>query len=370
MVLNASADETNLTFFNPGRTIVSIAGGRLIPIASPGTLNQLNPDLPLSRLFELIDRSFPSALGATLPSRDLEMPMAHHYSLTVEQQLGMNAVVSAAYAATLGRHLLRFTTPNLGPASTLVPSSFSVFQEQFAANSRYDSLQVQVRGRLAHSLHYQAAYTLSNATDDVSDVFDLAGASALPQNSLTLAGERGPANFDVRHRLSYFLIYEFPNRPERSAGLRFFLDGLQLASTGRFSTGQPFTVNSIFDVNLDGNLTDRLSSTNGLVRTGDDRQPLRLTVDPSTLLAPVGQDGTVGRNTFRAGRVFEWDLTVIKNWAMPGGKSLTFRTDIFNLLNRANFGIPNRFLEAPGFGESTSTVTPGRRIKLALRYSF
>jgi len=395
--LNASADETNLTFFNPGRTIVSLVDGRFIPIASPGTLNQLNPDLPLSRLFELIDRSFPSALGATLPSRDLEMPMAQHYSLTVEQQLGMNAVVSATYAGTLGRHLLRFTTPNLGPASTLVPSSFSVFEEQFAfpevqgrvrppsravsgvgainrfettANSRYDSLQVQVRGRLAHSLQYQAAYTLSNATDDVSDVFDLAGAPALPQDSLTLTGERGPANFDVRHRLSYNFIYEFPNRPERAAGLRFFLDGLQLAGTGRFSTGQPFTVNSIFDVNLDGNLTDRLSSTNGLVTTGDDRQPLRLTVDPSTLLAPVGQDGTVGRNTFRAGRLFELDLTVIKNWAMPGGKSLTFRTDIFNLLNRANFGIPNRFLEAPGFGESTSTVTPGRRIQLALRYSF
>lgn len=394
--LNAAANESVLTFFNPGRTVVSTVGGAFIPIALPGTLNQINPGLPLDRLFELVNRSFPSALSATLPSRHLEMPRAHHYSLAVEQQLGMNTVVSVAYVGTIGQHLLRFTTPNLGAASTLVPSSFSVFQEQFAipealgrvrppsrpvsgvgaisrfettANSRYDSLQVQVRGRLARSLQYQAAYTLSRATDDVSDVFDLAGAPALPQNSLTLAGERGPANFDARHRFSYNFIYEFPKLKGRSGALRFLSDGLQIASTARLSTGQPFTVNSIFDVNLDGNLTDRLSSTNGLVRTGDDRQPLRLTVDPARLLAPVGQDGTVGRNTFRAGRVFELDFTVIKNWAMSGGRTLSFRADMFNLPNRANFGIPNRFLEAPGFGQATSTVTPGRRVQFTLKYS-
>jgi hypothetical protein len=31
-------------------------------------------------------------------------------------------------------------------------------------------------------------------------VFEQEGTPALPQNSLTLAGERGPANFDARHR--------------------------------------------------------------------------------------------------------------------------------------------------------------------------
>src|SRR5262249_13677610 len=156
---------------------------------------------------------------------------------TVEQQLARNLVLSVAYVGTLGRHLLRFTTPNLGPASTLVPSAFQVFQEQFAipealgrvlppsrpvagvgaidqfettANSRYDSLQIEMRGRFRQNLQYQAAYTLSKATDDVSDVFDLAGAPALPQNSRTLAGERGPANFDSRHRFSYGLIYDVP----------------------------------------------------------------------------------------------------------------------------------------------------------------
>lgn len=395
--LNASANETSLSFFNPGRTVVSLVDGSLIPLALPGTLNQINPALPLDRLFELVNLSFPSALSATLPSRHLQMPMAHHYGLTVEQQIGKNAVISAAYVGTLGRHLLRFTTPNLGAASTLVPTSFDVFEEEFAiptvrgrvrppsrpvagvgainqfettANSRYDSLQVQLRGRLARSVQYQAAYTLSKATDDVSDVFDLAGSPVLPQNSLTFSGERGLANFDARHRLSYHFIFEFPELRNHGSALRFFLDGLQIASTGRFSTGQPFTVNSLFDVNLDGNLTDRLNSTNGILITGDRRQPLRLAVEPRTLLAPIGQDGAVGRNTFFAGNILELDLAVARNFSLTGQKKLTVRADIFNFPNRANFGIPVRFLEAPAFGLSTRTVTTPRSLRLSLKFSF
>ena len=45
-------------------------------------------------------------------------------------------------------------------------------QFETTANSRYDSLQVQVRGRFHRHLQYSLAYTLSKATDDVSDVFD------------------------------------------------------------------------------------------------------------------------------------------------------------------------------------------------------
>jgi hypothetical protein len=44
--------------------------------------------------------------------------------------------------------------------------------------------------------------------------------------------------------------------------------------------------------------------------------------------------------------------------------------DVFNFINRANFGIPVRLLEAPGFGQAMDTITPGRRIQFALKYSF
>ena len=395
--LNSATNATFLNLFNPATTFTRNANNVFIPLVLPGTINRLNPNLDLGSLINLASSLFPSALGATLSSRRLETPMAHHYTFIVEQQLGMNMSITAAYVGTLGRRLLRFTTPNLGPGLTVVPTAFNVFQEQFpvpevlgrvrspvrlisgvgainrfetTANSRYDSLQIQVRGRFRRSLQYQAAYTLSKATDDVSDVFELAGAPALPQDSLTFAGERGPANFDARHRFSSTFIYDLPVFHQPSRALHLLFNGLQISGTGQFQTGQPFTVNSIFDVNLDGNLTDRLNTTDGIVKTGDRRQPLRLTVDPLTLLAPVGQDGKVGRNTFRAGSILELDLAISKRVTIVSGQKLTLRADIFNLTNRSNFGIPVRFLEAPGFGQATNTITPGRRVQFTLKYFF
>jgi hypothetical protein len=66
----------------------------------------------------------------------------------------------------------------------------------------------------------------------------------------------------------------------------------------------------------------------------------------------------------------ELNLALSKRFNLSTRQSLLFRTDIFNITNRANFGVPVRYLEAPGFGQATSTVTPGRRVQFALKYSF
>jgi hypothetical protein len=390
---------TELTLFNLAATTAQLADGRSASVVLPSTSNKLNPVIPLSYFVDSILPFFQASLGATLPARRLDMPEARHYTINVEQQLSRSLVVSAAYVGTDGRHLLRFTTPNLGPAATIVPVQFKHSNDgefevpalmgfyrtpsrpasglgvinlfETTASSRYDSLQMQVRGRLHQSLQFQAAYTLSHSIDDVSDVFDLAGASALPQNSLTFSGERGSAGYDIRHRLAYNVIADFSGYGGKSVISRTLLSGLQLASTGQFQTGQPFTVNSIFDVNLDGNLTDRLNSTAGIIVTGDRRQPLRLATDDTfSLLAPFGQDGQVGRNTFRAGNVLQLDASLLKDFALASRQKIRLRIDFFNFINRANFGTPQRFLEAPQFGRATSTITPGRRIQFALKYEF
>ena len=82
------------------------------------------------------------------------------------------------------------------------------------------------------------------------------------------------------------------------------------------------------------------------------------------------QDGRVGRNTFRAGGIVELDLSVSKQLVIRGEQRIVMRADIFNFINRANYGVPVRYLGAPGFGQAIDTVTPPRRIQLALKYSF
>jgi hypothetical protein len=327
----------------------------------------------------------------------LPSPKAHHYSFSFERQLSADLTISLAYVGTMGENLLRLTTPNLGPGLTLELTSFetlqlgglfrpqtsgrvilpsrpvsgvgAVYLYAASASSRYDSLQTQLRGRLWRAWQFDLAHTWSRAEDDVSDTFDLAGASALPQNSLTLAGERGPANFDARHRVVYHTVFDLSSLGGER--WQWLTSGLQLASIGRFQTGQPFTVNSLFDINLDGNLTDRLDTTQGLIVTGDGRRPLRLeTSDTFSLLAPFGQDGRIGRNTFRAGGLVEINLSASKSFALRGQARAALRVDVFNLFNRDNFGVPVRLLEAPGFGQATRTVTPNRRIQLGLKLAF
>lgn len=390
----------------------------------------------LSTLFPLNQTGAPgsvrsgSPFGATLPARELESPMSHQYFAGIEQQLGRGSTfLSVAYVGTTGRNLLRFTTPNLGsnyilrvneisllsfdgsvenappyfssvptlrgfsydPSTSLGallagrgrPSNGSgsannvgpITQFETTGRSQYHSLQFQVRGRFSRGLDYQANYTVANAKDDVSDVFDLAGSPALPQDSLTFAGEYAPSNFDVRHKFSYSIAYDLPRLRNSSAVTRAFLGGWQFASAGRFQTGQPFTVNSIFDVNLDGNLTDRLNNTS-LISSNDGNDPAVLTTSATTpaqlqsMLAAIGSSGTISRNSFRGRSLLDMDLAFSKRFFFTEQQNLQFRVEVFNFLNRANFALPVRFLEAPGFGSAVDTVTPARRVQLGLKYLF
>jgi len=395
--------------FNPN---FSISGNNCSSLSGvcytvPGSLNTLNAPLNGVVTFNRDNRAA-GGFGLTLPERNLQTPMAHQYSATLEQQISKSLVISAAYVGTLGRHLLRLTTPNLGPNVILIPQSvnaggsscdpndpvftctepiisgtimapgkkaFRPFPTAGSVNifksnarSRYDALQAQARGRFSRRVQYQVSYTFSNAKDDASDVFDLAGSFSLPQDSVTPTGEYAPSNFDARHRIAYNYMIDLPRFASRAA--QAVLGNIQFAGTGQFQTGQPFTVNSIFDVNLDGNLTDRLNSTNGIVSTGDRSQPFRLTAAASSLLAPLGQDGQVPRNSFRGTNLFVNNVAIIKSIPFTERYRLIFRAEIFNIFNRANFGLPVRFLEFPSFGKSTYTVTPGRRLQFALKFSF
>ena len=385
-------NEFLLVIFNP---VTTTFGNLLIPIVSPGSLNRLNPQLPISTFLPALQTFFPNAISPTIPRREFEMPMAQHYGVTIEQQLQRSLVLSLAYVGTSGKNLLRFTTPNLGPGLNIAPTQFAVQQLQLpfptfngrvssparpvsgvggiqifetTANSRFHSLQIQLRGRFTNAFQFQSSYSFSKALDDVSDVFDLAGASALPQNSVTFEDEWAPASFDVRHRLVFDFIYNVP--ASKQAIVKLFR-GFQVAGSGRFYSGQPFTVNSIIDVNQDGNLTDRLNTVDGLLVTDNGEQPLILnTTNTLSLLASFGQDGQIPRNSFRAGATAIFDLSVSRKFSLGGARNLVLRADFFNLPNRTNFGVPVRFLEAAGFGRAVNTITPARRVQLSVKMSF
>jgi len=385
----------------------------------PGTLPQvlgllfdpsvINPTINGQRL------TSGGGLAYTLPDKGLRSPYALQYNLQIERELFNDFLVNLAYVGTRGIKLTRFRTPNGGPNSIAVPidplglslpnynpsnpdtfpllaialpplsdldnkkfsrpnpalGAYTIFDS--SAASVYHSLQLTVTKRFARGHQLTAAYTWSHAIDDVSDVFDVGGAYVLPQDDRALGAERASANFDVRHRLAISTIGNAPflgrfNDAKGAKGL--ILGGWQYASFTTYQTGQPFTVNSSYDINLDGNLTDRLNTLNGLTIVDDRRVKLQLNAPATSLLAKVGYNGALGRNTFRASGIAKTDFTIIKNIRLAEGRIIVFRAEAFNIWNRTHFGIPVRVLEAPSFGQSVDTLINPRQIQFALKYVF
>jgi hypothetical protein len=359
-------------------------------LAKPGTLNQYNGTLgdPVSAMFMAAAlTNLTTGTGFILPDAHLETPYAQHWGLTVERELWRDFLLSVGYVGTKGTHLLRFATPNLGPNTIALvgaiqverpfpgrndlafPSFFGInvppagggnfgfrpfpLLGSFAsiesdANSNYHSLQVQLNKRFSYGVMFTTAYTWSHAIDEVSDLFDLAGTPALPQDSFNRAAERGDANFDIRHRFAYSAIWDLPGFSRKD-----IFGGWQLASVGSFQTAQPYSVLFCCDINRDGNSSDRISSLTQF------------------------NAGSAPRNTFRAQGAAWVNLAVNKIFAIGEDNRLEIRSEFFNLLNRAHYGIPVNRLFFGNLGiepltqkNYVDTRIPARTIQFGLRYSF
>lgn len=362
----------------------------------------VNPFLLLTSVFtDLAAFGAPqtfSTLTLLKGDQNLANPYSQHYTLTVEREM-KSAVVSLAYVGTRGIHLLNQETPEGGilrsamtlesiaiaggfptvralslPAQTQLAGGIIAIAPTLyssAASSTYHSLQGEFRGRIGRGIQWNSSVTYSHAIDDASDIFDLAGAFALPQSSIR-PSERASSNFDSRWRFAGTFIWDIAyGRRSRWFG------GWQLAGIGGIQSGQPFTVNTTFDVNRDGNLTDRLDITQGLQKgpfSDDPTALLRIapSVPTQSLLAAEGQEGRIGRNSFRSWASASADVALTKTLDFLGteSKHLMLRMEVFNILNHPDFAIPVRILESPAFGKSTQTTNSARTFQIVAKWSF
>jgi len=109
---------------------------------------------------------------------------------------------------------------------------------------------------------------------------------------------------------------------------------------------------------------------------------------PNNAALTCGTLGDAARGILRGPDLAEWDFSIVKDTAVPLlGKqgSIQFRTEIFNILNHTNFGMPasatvfsgdtsvlGAYQQAPvaGVGQITTTATTSRQIQFALKLIF
>jgi len=171
------------------------------------------------------------------------------------------------------------------------------------------------------------SYTLSTAKDDAGNAFFFT-----PQYNADLAAEWGRSDNDQRHRLVVSATLDGPVRGP------VLLRGWTLAGVFSYGSELPFNVLAGTDLNFDTNVNDR----------------------------PPG----VGRNTGRGFAFSSLDLRLSRRFGV-GGVGVEALVEGFNVLNRANYQLPNNTFgpgpePRPGFGAPTAAADP-RTIQVGLR---
>jgi hypothetical protein len=346
----------------------------------------------------------PLAVGMnTFESGTLKTPYYYQYNLGVERQAGAHGAVRVDYVGTRGVHepyqveLNGYQTVCDGcfatyPYQKPLDQRFgSVNEFETNATSSYSGLQTGITEQFG-GLTLRGNYTLSHCLDEVSNggllPFSTQGIlSPLPGE---LSHDYGDCDYDVRHNLSAFGIYQIPFRSSH-APLRTVLGGWSFSETAFLHSGLPFTVlsqpytangNGIFQ-NSGAQFARRVPGVPlylkmpypGVTVAGTKQwlnpEAFTSTVDPTTGACLGGdsaancQFGDSGRNTVRGPHFTYSDVYLTKRIPIKEAVSLRFDTQFFNAFNHPNFALPSN-VEAgvPGvyvpakFGTLESTISP------------
>ena len=327
---------------------------------------------------------------------DQRSPYVQQFNFGIQRELAPDLLLDIAYVGNKGTKLpaLRdinapavVTNPNGTQSAGRRPyRSFGDIQwaENRAASS-YNSLQVQLDKRFSSGLSGSASWgkTLTDGADHLSTSpvgpgVDI-GVFSVPQGPNNLRAERGPAEFDVTHRLALSYIYELPWGRGRHWGqgwsrpTKLLLGNWQISGIHVIQGGLPLTV--ILGGNTVLNLgSDRVARPN---LVGDPQLPRSqrtverwFNTDSFTVLSPAPQAfGNAGVGIMRGPGLADFDFSVAKNINVDENRYFQFRTELFNAFNHPNFGPPDIRREATTFGQILSAGN-ARIVQFALKLYF
>ncbi|OLC96903.1 MAG: TonB-dependent receptor [Acidobacteria bacterium 13_1_40CM_4_58_4] len=351
---------------------------------------------------------------------DMKTPTLISWSLRFEREISPNTALTIGYVGSHGYHELiggdaNEPTPTICPASpcpAVYPANFpaplagspipagtyyipagtpkanpslaNTWTWFSRGDSSYQALQAEIRRRFSHGLTFRSVYTFSKTLDDGDSLNQTTAGNApgLASNPFNLSADKGLATFHVKHLAVVNTLYTLPF----GRGTRFanHLSEWGNALVSGWSVAGIFTAQSGFP------FTPQLSYNPS--NNGDTRNPVRPFLNPNftgpailgkpsqwfnpgAFLAPPlnsGFYGDLGRDTFIGPGLATWDFSVLKDIAFREGLGLQFRAEIFNLLNRANFNMPNLIVFTPSgisgtAGAITSTSTTARQVQFGLK---
>lgn len=327
--------------------------------------------------------------------QNFKTPRAHNYSLSLQQEVAHNNVLTIGYSGQRGQNLAVNRDLNASPLGSDGDQTDRPFFNQFPnlrhivqttnlADSQYDSLQTSYNQRDWHGLDTSYNFTWSKCFDESS--FNRGGFGDYPQlqNPLSVEDNRGLCDHDVRLNFNVSGVYSLPGIPHLGERLG---KGWQLSTIYTAISGRPFSVllGSGGDPSGQGLTGIAIRGAwDGTPVKYNTRNPAQYVVENLTAydqLDPCGRAGaddtdnpghffggqplspffvpcagTVGnsrRNQLIGPGLSQWDMTLMKNTKVTERLYLELRWEVYNILNRGNFSsFPDNT-----FGASFGTVT-------------
>jgi predicted heme/steroid binding protein len=376
-------------------------------VTLPNFADPFNGNPPVAGTFS------PSITNLTL-SPSLKLPYTQDWDLNLQQSFGSDWLFEIGYVGTKGTRLPRFIEANpavfvpgyvdgqpisnssnadqrrLYSGCTLADSPSScVFSStgEIAgiANSAYNAMEVSMRKRMGHGLAFLTSYTWSKVIDDVSS-FNITGSASKPvagendlaQDPFNLAAERGPSLFDARNRFVGSYEWALPFWSQGQNWYQWALGGWQLNGIATLMSGTPFSVFDSNDVAAQGSAPEitgfSAQRPNLIGNPNNGPRSVSTWLNASAfqrldLVANAGQFGTEGRNVNVGPAYADWDFGALKNFKVTETKQLQFRAELFDILNRTNFRLPDSDISSPTFNHILAAEAP-RQVQFALKFMF
>jgi len=374
--------------FDPGPAYSGLPGVGQISFGSPATdaYGNLVPFAPGQPVFS----NYTPMGDAFGVDPHLRSPYLENYNLNLQQQLTRKVVIQVGYVGSQGHKLLDFldinqpsqaqiTAADLGCGCIndgdvprrLTGNNFSyIYWEQSAANSNYNALQTTLRIDNWHGLTTGLSYTWSHSIDTASDGEDYVPNAAQPTDSTNPSANRGNSNFDIRNRLSWNFMYEFP---DRKGSLEKLTNGWGLNGILTMQSGNPFhMILGADDYDGSGTYFSKPDVVGPI--TYNYSNPAQF-LDLSSFAAPctplaTGFDGTAatctpgtrhfgneGRNSLLGPAFRQMDFSIFKSTNITERLKMELRFEAYNLLNHPNFANPiwPNFLSDPTITNSFSS---------------
>ena len=368
----------------------------------PASVALVNLQLPF-QLVRAVTQLPPGSQGVNMVAPgDAKTPTVQAWTFSIEQRLTESSALTVNYAGSSGYHFLInaelnavrpvICSSSLGNCPAGLPNGTQFFPagarrrnpnlagaNAFWAvgNSKYHSLQIDLRQRYSRGLTFRANYSVSKALDNGSHLTGsfFTNCSNKIQDESRPSADNAPACYDIPQRFSFSSSYELPLGSGMRGAAGKLLGGWRLNGIVSAQSGAPFTPLVPFNNSRNGNstTTERPSvnpNFSGPVILGT---PDKWFNPNAFVLPPAGTFGNLGRNTLRNPGLANVDMSLFKDTGLGEKLNLEFRAEFFNLFNRVNLGPPSvatfTTSGAPtsSAGVITRTLTTSRQIQLGLK---